>query len=318
MVPRDGWHHLALVRDDDDTRVYVDGVLQARRGAAIPNPGSAAWTDIGQQFENRREFFQGQIAELRIWNTARSEADIRRGRFETYDPDEPGLAVRYPFDEAGGDEAVNRGSAGAAMNGSLMPGTSPSPDLRPAGFHLRRRFPAGSETMSAIPNRPPDEPAAPPVSAVPGRYHRRMFLLALVAFGVTLMARMRSGSGPHPGTGTRPALTNLAQVFIDPARDWKSYLNIYDGPKPDGRGVTPPEANSGFLGDTAFLGPVRSCPGTVRQRTPTGGFRMGKEGNGRKAYFMWMTMAWPAERWCSAAIASPTIFQGLRITSRGQ
>jgi len=122
FVPLGGWHHLALVRDSDDTRIYVDGTLKARHGTAIPNPGSAPWTDIGRQLDERRGGLPGGVGEMRIWNIARRQASIRLDNGKAFGPDEPGLLVRYAFDEEGGGDAVNRGSGGAGMTGKLMNG----------------------------------------------------------------------------------------------------------------------------------------------------------------------------------------------------
>jgi hypothetical protein len=124
IVPRGKWHHLALVRDTSDTRVYVDGVLRARHGAAIPNPGTAGWTDIGQQFDNRRELLQGGLGELRIWNIARGENSIRADTGKNFDSSEPGLVARYAFDEKSGAEALNHGSGGKSMTARLIQGPS--------------------------------------------------------------------------------------------------------------------------------------------------------------------------------------------------
>lgn len=122
IVPRGSWHHLALVRDTSDTRIYVDGVLRARHGAAIPNPGAAAWTDIGQQFDNRREFLEGGVGELRIWNTARSEDSIRADSGKSFHSAEHGLVARYAFDEKSGADVFNHGSGGKPMTARLIQG----------------------------------------------------------------------------------------------------------------------------------------------------------------------------------------------------
>lgn len=72
------WHHIATVWDGSQRKIYVDGVLQA----------SASWTEaplpidisfmVGNYFAGGDpRNFKGNIDEVKIYNTARTQAEIR-------------------------------------------------------------------------------------------------------------------------------------------------------------------------------------------------------------------------------------------------
>jgi hypothetical protein len=121
-LPIGGWHHLALVRNPTNTFVYIDGKFAGSRGYAISNPGPAPYTDIGQQFDNRRGFWQGAIAELRIWNTAQSESEIATLLHQRLTGRETGLVGYHSFDDGHGTIAANRAATGPRLNGNLVNG----------------------------------------------------------------------------------------------------------------------------------------------------------------------------------------------------
>jgi hypothetical protein len=111
---RDGsWHHLAAVRDRSNNLiyVYVDGVLE------IENPG--AGTDINISLTHRigadnrtsgMPYFHGEIDELRIWNTARTQSQIREFMCEDVSGESGLLAYYRMTDGSGSTLSDNKGS----------------------------------------------------------------------------------------------------------------------------------------------------------------------------------------------------------------
>ncbi len=69
-------------------------------------------------------FFNGTLDEVRIWNYARSQSEIRSMMNSQIADVTAGLSARWSLDEASGT-AVN-GSAGTTINGSIYPLSNPT------------------------------------------------------------------------------------------------------------------------------------------------------------------------------------------------
>ncbi len=74
------WHHVAATYDPSLTtnqvKLYVDGVLKTQGNLTVGvNTGTASGLIIGRRVDNVN-YFQGDIDEVRVWNVARSAADI--------------------------------------------------------------------------------------------------------------------------------------------------------------------------------------------------------------------------------------------------
>jgi Concanavalin A-like lectin/glucanases superfamily/Secretion system C-terminal sorting domain/The GLUG motif len=74
------WHHIAFVRDVslDSSFMYVDGVLDASYQSAGPNLTFTTSFYIGADRRvSLSPYFHGRMDELRVWNTARTQTEIR-------------------------------------------------------------------------------------------------------------------------------------------------------------------------------------------------------------------------------------------------
>ncbi|MFQ6048629.1 MAG: LamG-like jellyroll fold domain-containing protein, partial [Phycisphaerae bacterium] len=102
------WHHAAgTFVGGDRIRLYIDGHLVAEELGA---PASATHTaDLyfaaGLPSTDPNEFWQGTLDEIRIWNIARTEGEIRRDMHRTLSGSEPGLVGYWNFDEGSGQVA---------------------------------------------------------------------------------------------------------------------------------------------------------------------------------------------------------------------
>ena len=80
------WHHVAVVYDDDavanDATIYVNGIAIANASETNQSSGSASATTtamtIGAKFDGSANFFHGSIADVRIYSSELTEAQIRK------------------------------------------------------------------------------------------------------------------------------------------------------------------------------------------------------------------------------------------------
>lgn len=103
VVPFDEWHHIAATYDGTTWRLYVDGALDVESTAsATPRADSIQHFAIGTSMDSMgapQGWFHGAIDEVRVWDHARSEAEIAASMREELDAG-PGLVSRWAFDAA--------------------------------------------------------------------------------------------------------------------------------------------------------------------------------------------------------------------------
>ncbi len=100
------WHHVAAVMDGTEIRLYIDGVLEASA------PETSAINDhvnvyLGSLGDGGGRFFGGAMDEMRLWNTARTEAEIREAMHRTLAGTETGLVAYWQLNEATGTTAAD-------------------------------------------------------------------------------------------------------------------------------------------------------------------------------------------------------------------
>ncbi|MFT7033854.1 MAG: hypothetical protein ACJA2S_002363 [Cyclobacteriaceae bacterium] len=97
------WNHVAATFDNGISKIYVNGVLVGTSTAApfTSLPASSANVTIGEdriQGPNA-EYFDGQMDEIRIWNTARTASEIAADKNSCMIGNESGLELFYNFNE---------------------------------------------------------------------------------------------------------------------------------------------------------------------------------------------------------------------------
>ncbi len=101
FVPN-AWQHIAAVKDVGMWKLYIDGVQQSMSGNLTCTPNTpAGLTTIGGNIAGGTNF-DGQADEVRVWNVARTQAQIKQCMNTTLAGNEPGLAAYYNFDHASG------------------------------------------------------------------------------------------------------------------------------------------------------------------------------------------------------------------------
>ncbi len=136
VIQLNRWHHIAAVIDatNDSMQLFIDGVEVRNRnfrGKKLLYK-SRLPLRIGWTHEEERptiSSFIGQIDEVRIWNIARTEAEISADMNKQLNGDEPGLVGYWKFDEETegkiADTSPNKNDGKRIGNAKLEPYTRP-------------------------------------------------------------------------------------------------------------------------------------------------------------------------------------------------
>ena len=92
------WYHIAATWDGTDMNLYINGVLDSNNQASTQAAGDTTGTDLTIASDTTN-YFNGRIDEVRIWDEARSEADIRTYMCQKIDTRNPNLVGYWRFDE---------------------------------------------------------------------------------------------------------------------------------------------------------------------------------------------------------------------------
>jgi Concanavalin A-like lectin/glucanases superfamily len=119
-VSADVWSHVALVIESTKATVYLNGVAYTRTAAhpAISFPN--AWW-IGNDRADTARTMLGQIDEMRFYNRALTQSEIRDLRhltYPSYAANDPALVTYYKFNETSGIVYDRVGLVHAAGNGT--------------------------------------------------------------------------------------------------------------------------------------------------------------------------------------------------------
>jgi hypothetical protein len=129
------WTHVAAVRSQGNVTLYVDGRAEASRAVRY-NVSSTGPLRIGANRLNNAGAdaaplfnFAGLIAEVRIWNVARTAEQLNAAKGQPLSGTPPGLVGYYPLNARDGSSARDRSSLrndGSLRNGPVWaPGESP-------------------------------------------------------------------------------------------------------------------------------------------------------------------------------------------------
>jgi len=94
------WYHVAAVNSGGTRHLYVNGAEKSISGDATTVGVNTDPVRLAVDFGGR--FFAGQLDEVRIWNTARTQAEIQQGMYHALAGSETGLVAYYQFDQTSG------------------------------------------------------------------------------------------------------------------------------------------------------------------------------------------------------------------------
>ncbi|OGV67015.1 MAG: hypothetical protein A3K19_29610 [Lentisphaerae bacterium RIFOXYB12_FULL_65_16] len=106
------WHHYAMTYDGTTVKLYYDGDLAGTRTATLATASNAFW--IGRW---NTSYFDGQIDEVRAWNVARTQQQIRESMHLSLTGSESGLKGYWRLNNGSGTTATD--ATANAYNGTL-------------------------------------------------------------------------------------------------------------------------------------------------------------------------------------------------------
>ncbi|MCA9256101.1 MAG: LamG domain-containing protein, partial [Phycisphaerales bacterium] len=106
------WQHIACSASATGVRLYVDGDLAASTPdvcdiSAMQTFFNTAITGY-TRWAGAYDYILGSIDEMRVWNVARTQAQIRANMHTPLAGNEAGLLVYYPLDEGAGNSLIDR------------------------------------------------------------------------------------------------------------------------------------------------------------------------------------------------------------------
>ncbi|MDK9699725.1 MAG: LamG domain-containing protein [bacterium] len=124
FVADDCWHHVAVVYDGELLKIIADGeeLTTANRDLNTLTTTSSD-LKIGKMLPGTAlpYYFRGNLSELKIWNTARSQSEIQSTMYSSLTGTEPSLVGYWRFNEGAGTTAYNDVPNGA--NGTIYGAT---------------------------------------------------------------------------------------------------------------------------------------------------------------------------------------------------
>ena len=113
------WYHVAGVFDNGNMSIYINGSLVGTT-TSTPIATSTTGLAIGESTGYPGRVFQGYIDEVRIWNVARTPAELSANDTVNLPNNEPGLVAYYKFNQVSGTTTPNEITATTNSTGTLV------------------------------------------------------------------------------------------------------------------------------------------------------------------------------------------------------
>ena len=110
------WYHIAAVKDGPSRKVFINGIEYPLSGSALNVVANNNPVRLGSDYGGR--YFDGRIDEVRIWNIARTQAEITSTMNNPPSVGQNGLIAYYNFNSGTGNTLFDQ--TGNGHDGSLM------------------------------------------------------------------------------------------------------------------------------------------------------------------------------------------------------
>ncbi|MCX6250866.1 MAG: right-handed parallel beta-helix repeat-containing protein [Bacteroidetes bacterium] len=102
------WYHIAAVNNNGTRILYVNGVSLPLSGTADVISSNSDPFTIGVDYLAGARYFNGKIDEVRLWDSVRTQRQIRENMHLTLKGNEPGLVSYWQFNEGAGTGTVDK------------------------------------------------------------------------------------------------------------------------------------------------------------------------------------------------------------------
>lgn len=133
-VPLDQWTHIAATYDGNESKVYVNGILESSKTIGLPIPTNNYPMGISGDPGDPRFNFNGHLDEVRVWGKVLSQSEIQSNMNCEIQTTSDCLAANYHFNQgvAGADnsaittltDASGNGNNGTLGSGYALTGTT--------------------------------------------------------------------------------------------------------------------------------------------------------------------------------------------------
>jgi len=109
-LPVGDFSHVAVVYDGSVSRIFVNGTLsrEQKEGPQDNNPETLVLLGAMQENGRPAEFFDGDLDEIRMWDTARSPEELHHFMHVSLSGSEDGLVGLWSLDDCAGIKASDR------------------------------------------------------------------------------------------------------------------------------------------------------------------------------------------------------------------
>lgn len=118
------WYHFAVTLDAGWARMYIDGMEVASGPVQMPRNVDRYTNYIGRSNWSFDDYMDGLVDEIRIWDVARTQSEIRQYMFSPVVANAPGLVAYFRCNDAPGSFLANTASGGspdASFYGDRVP-----------------------------------------------------------------------------------------------------------------------------------------------------------------------------------------------------
>jgi hypothetical protein len=97
VLARSNWYHIAATKNGTTVTLYTNGVYSATGSATTNLCGGTGQFSIGKWTDSASGNFDGNVADVRIWNVARTPEQIAANYTNRLTGTEPGLVGYWPL-----------------------------------------------------------------------------------------------------------------------------------------------------------------------------------------------------------------------------